>query len=183
MAAHQDPPSLGFSRQEHWSGLPFPSPMHESEKRKLSCSVVSNSSRPRGLQPTRLLHPWDFPSKSTGVGCHCLLLNFSLNSNKTLEFLWIINKGNTIIICTGNNCDYNKNRNHGYFHITLKLLPIFQNVIFMSWLVIQFLDLFELMSQVTLAVKNPSAKAGDIKDAGSIPGLGISPRGGNDIQL
>ena len=32
MAAHQAPPSLGFSRQEHWSGLPFPSPMHESEK-------------------------------------------------------------------------------------------------------------------------------------------------------
>ena len=25
-------PVLGFSRQEHWSGLPFPSPMHESEK-------------------------------------------------------------------------------------------------------------------------------------------------------
>ena len=32
MAAHQAPPSPGFSRQEHWSGLPFPSPMHESEK-------------------------------------------------------------------------------------------------------------------------------------------------------
>ena len=31
MAAHQAPPSLGFSRQEHWSGLPFPSPVHESE--------------------------------------------------------------------------------------------------------------------------------------------------------
>ena len=31
-AAHQAPPSLGFSRQEHWSGLPFPSPMHESDK-------------------------------------------------------------------------------------------------------------------------------------------------------
>ena len=28
------PLSLGFSRQEHWSELPFPSPMHESEKRK-----------------------------------------------------------------------------------------------------------------------------------------------------
>ena len=26
-----------------------------------------------GLQPTRPLHPWDFPGKSTGVGCHCLL--------------------------------------------------------------------------------------------------------------
>ena len=30
--AHWVPPSLAFSRQEHWSGLPFPSPMHESEK-------------------------------------------------------------------------------------------------------------------------------------------------------
>ena len=30
--AHQAPLSLGFSRQEHWSGLPFPSPVHESEK-------------------------------------------------------------------------------------------------------------------------------------------------------
>ena len=27
--------------------------------------------RPHGLQPTRLLRPWDFPGKSTGVGCHC----------------------------------------------------------------------------------------------------------------
>ena len=33
-------PSLGFSRQEHWSGLPFPSPMHDSEKWKWSRSVV-----------------------------------------------------------------------------------------------------------------------------------------------
>ena len=31
-AAHQASPSLGFSRQEHWSGLPFPSPMHQREK-------------------------------------------------------------------------------------------------------------------------------------------------------
>ena len=66
-------PSLGFSRQEPWSGLPFPSPMHESEKWKWSRSVMSDSLQPHGLQPTRLLHPWDFPGKSTGVGCHCLL--------------------------------------------------------------------------------------------------------------
>ena len=72
-AAHQAPPSLGFSRQEHCSGLPFPSPVHESEKWKWSHSVVSDSLRPHGLQPTRLLHPWGFPGKSTGVGCHCLL--------------------------------------------------------------------------------------------------------------
>ena len=43
MAAHQAPPSLGFSRQEHWSGLPFPSPMHESEKWKWSHTVLSDS--------------------------------------------------------------------------------------------------------------------------------------------
>ena len=42
-AAHQAPPSLGFSRQEHWSGLPFPSLMHESEKWKWSRSVMSDS--------------------------------------------------------------------------------------------------------------------------------------------
>ena len=47
--------------------------MHESEKWKWSRSVVSNSERPHGLQPTRLLCPWDFPGKSTGVGCLRLL--------------------------------------------------------------------------------------------------------------
>ena len=72
-AAHQAPLSLGFSRQEHWSVLSLPSPMPESEKWKLSCSVMSYPQRPHGLQPTRLLRPWDFPGKSTGVGCHCLL--------------------------------------------------------------------------------------------------------------
>ena len=51
-AAHQAPPSLGFSRQEHWSVLPFPSPVHESEKWKGSRSVVSDSQRPHRLQPT-----------------------------------------------------------------------------------------------------------------------------------
>ena len=47
--------------------------MHESEKWKGSRSVVSDSSRPHGLQPTRLLRPWDFPGKSTAVGCRRLL--------------------------------------------------------------------------------------------------------------
>ena len=73
MAAHQAPPSLGFSRQEHWNGLPFSSPMHESEKWKWSRSVVSDPQRPHGLQPSKLFCPWDLPGKSTGVGCHCLL--------------------------------------------------------------------------------------------------------------
>ena len=109
-----------ISRQEHWSGVPLPSPGQEHAaaakslqscptlcdpldgsplgssvpgilqarilewvaisfsnawkwKWKRSRSVVSDSSWPHGLQPTRLLRPWDFPGKSTGVGCHCLL--------------------------------------------------------------------------------------------------------------
>ena len=43
MAAHQAPLSLGFSRQEYWSGLPFPSPMHESESEVAqSCPTLSD---------------------------------------------------------------------------------------------------------------------------------------------
>ena len=34
---------------------------------------MSDSLQPHGLWPSRFHHPWDFPGKSTGVGCHCLL--------------------------------------------------------------------------------------------------------------
>ena len=37
------------------------------------CSVMSDSLRPHGLQPTRLLCPWNSACKNTGVGCHSLL--------------------------------------------------------------------------------------------------------------
>ena len=51
---------------------------------------VKVKSRPHGLQPTRLLRPWDFPGKSTGVGCHCLLryclLLFSKYAHSNLTF-------------------------------------------------------------------------------------------------
>ena len=39
----------------------------------LSRLVMSNSLQPRGLQPTRLLCPWKFSGKNTGVDCHALL--------------------------------------------------------------------------------------------------------------
>ena len=55
---------------------------HESEKWKWSRSVKSDPQRPHGLQPSRLLHPWDFPGKSTGVGCHCLLREMAGNKEK-----------------------------------------------------------------------------------------------------
>ena len=82
MAAYQAPPSLGFSRLEHWSGLPFPSPMSESEKWKSSCSVMSDSVRRHRRQPTRLPRPWDSPGKNTGVGCHFLLQYMKVKSER-----------------------------------------------------------------------------------------------------
>ena len=48
----------------------------------VSHSVVSDSLQPHGVWPTSLLHPWDFPGKSTGVGGHCLLQN---EMTKTLQ--------------------------------------------------------------------------------------------------
>ena len=42
-------------------------------KESVSCSVMPDSLRPHELQPTKLLCPWDFPGKDTGVGCHFLI--------------------------------------------------------------------------------------------------------------
>ena len=50
-------PVPGILKARTRSGLPFPSPMHESENCKWSRSVVSDPQQPQGLQPTRLLHP------------------------------------------------------------------------------------------------------------------------------
>ena len=44
-----------------------------SVAQSVSSLVVSNSLQSHGLQPTRLLCPWDSPGKNTGVGCHFLL--------------------------------------------------------------------------------------------------------------
>ena len=48
-------------------------PISKWSEVKWSHSVVPNSLRPHGPQPTRLLRPWDSPGKNTGVGCHFLL--------------------------------------------------------------------------------------------------------------
>ena len=50
---------------------------------------MSNSLQPHGLEPTRLLHPWNFPGKNTGVGCHFLLLIQTQISIKMWYFLVI----------------------------------------------------------------------------------------------
>ena len=60
-------PGILQARTLEWVAIAF------SNAWKWSCSVVSDPQRPHGLQPSRLLRPWDFLGKSTGVGCHCLL--------------------------------------------------------------------------------------------------------------
>ena len=53
----------------------------------LSCSVASDSVRPHGLQPARLLCPWGFPGKNTGVGCHALLQGIFLTQGSNPNLL------------------------------------------------------------------------------------------------
>ena len=53
----------------------------------LSRSVVSDSLRPRRLQPARLLCPWDSPGRNTGVGCHALLQGIFLTQELNQDLL------------------------------------------------------------------------------------------------
>ena len=59
-------------------------------------AVVSDSSRPHGLQPTRLLGPWDFPGKSTGMGCHCLLWEDGWGTGAKADTLLLIMKPSSL---------------------------------------------------------------------------------------
>ena len=55
-----------------------------------ACSVVSNSLQPHGLQPTRLLCPWNLPGKKTGVGCHFLCQGIFLTQGSNMHLLYIL---------------------------------------------------------------------------------------------
>ena len=66
--------------------------------KQLHCLVAKSCLtflRPHGLQSTRLLCPWDFPGKNTGVGCHFLLQGIfpTQGSNSSLLHLlhWQVN--------------------------------------------------------------------------------------------
>ena len=63
---------------------------HDFHQREGVSDVVSDSLQPHGLQPTRLLCPWDFPGKNTGVGCH-FLLQFSPEVHFKVSILYLQN--------------------------------------------------------------------------------------------
>ena len=61
---------------------------------------MSNSSLPHGLQPTRLLRPWDFPGKSTEVGCHFLLQGIFYTQGSNLRLLHLLHwQGDSLPLC------------------------------------------------------------------------------------
>ena len=98
--AHQALPSMGFSRQEYWSGLPFPSPGDLPdpgiEPKSPALQVEFFTTEPPGKVKVkllsrvrifaRLLHPWDSPGKNTGVGCHFLLQGIFLTQGSNPSF-------------------------------------------------------------------------------------------------
>ena len=94
-------PSLGFSRQEHWSGLPFPSPMHKSEKWKWSRSVMSDSYQaPPSMGFSRQEYwsgvPLPSMAPNTVLGKFCLLENniyslvFWMQCFINLSYIWLV---------------------------------------------------------------------------------------------
>ena len=60
----------------------------------LATQLCSTLLRPQGLQPARLLCPWDFPGKNTGVGCHVLFQGTfqTQGRNWSLAFLALTGK-------------------------------------------------------------------------------------------
>ena len=94
MVPQQAPLSLGFSRQEHWSGLPFPSPMHESESEVAqSCLTLSDPmavahQAPLSMELSRQEHwsvlPFPSPGDLSDPGIesglpHCRHILYCLN--------------------------------------------------------------------------------------------------------
>ena len=55
---------------------------------ELVCYSMSSSLQPHGLEPARLLCPWNFPGKSTGVDCHFLLKGIFLTQGLNPHLLW-----------------------------------------------------------------------------------------------
>ena len=79
-------PGILQTRTLEWVAMSFSNAW--KWKWKWSRSVVSDPQWPQGLQPTRLLCPWDCPGKSTGVGCHCLLRILLINCQIKSKLLW-----------------------------------------------------------------------------------------------
>ena len=73
---------------------------------------MSDSVRPPGLQPTRLLHPWDSPGKNTGVGYHFLLQCMKVESESEVIQL-------CLTLSDPMDCSLPGSSIHGIFQLTV----------------------------------------------------------------
>ena len=71
----------------------------------VSCPVVSDSLQPHGLEPSRLLCPWDFLGKNTGVGSCFLLQGIFLTQESKSPLL----HGREILYRPGKPCSFSIN--------------------------------------------------------------------------
>ena len=83
-------PGILQARTLDWVAISF----SNAWKWKVKVKSLSRVRLPgtHGLQPTRLLRPWDFPGKSTRVGCHRLLLIMDYNAyflKRNMKYLYI----------------------------------------------------------------------------------------------
>ena len=94
MAAHQAPLSLGFSRQEHWSGLPFPSPMHESESESEVTQSYLTLSDPMDCSPPGSAFHGIFQARVLEWGATA----FSILSHRSLILLYFLKNWCSVLI-------------------------------------------------------------------------------------
>ena len=115
-AAHQAPPSLEFSRQEHWSGLPFPSPMHESEKWK----VKSESEVTQSCPPLRDPMDCSWPGSSIhGISQARILEEGAIAFSSTVTYMGINpKKGRYMYKYSWFTLLYSRNK-HNFYKVTV----------------------------------------------------------------
>ena len=146
----QERPTLGFSHIE-----------------LCTCSVMAVSLQPHGLQPTRLLCPWDSPGKITGVGCHVLPQGISptQGSNPSLLHLLLWQMGSLPLVPLGKpRCSLTVHKIH---ESTTDLADGARN----------------LFCKDFPGGSDGKESACSVEDLGSIPGLGRSPGEGNGNPL
>ena len=76
-----------FICQKYQSVLEFIEPDKIPAQEKKIKDLPVSMCRPHGLQPTRVLRPWDSPGKNSGVGCHFLLQGIFLTQGSNLGLL------------------------------------------------------------------------------------------------
>ena len=99
-----------------------------------------DSVRPHGLQPTRLLRPWDSPGKNTGVGCHFLLQCMKVESESEVA-------QSCLILSDPMDCSLPGSSIHGIFQATV-----------LEWGAIAFSQMYYRIGQISKFFNVPGSQ-------------------------